>query len=915
MQTATRSRARIVGREVELAAVAATLESDEPGALVLWGEPGIGKTTLWEAGLDAASERRTSVLCIRPGPQVQPSFAGLIDLFDQIDVAAVAGLPAPQRRALEVALLRIEPAGPPLEPQAIALGLLNVLRALVATERLVVAVDDVQWLDPPSAAALTYAARRLEGSEVAFLLARRFAGTSPLERAVEWAGAIRIEIGPLSLGAIRQLLTESLDLSLPRRMLLRLHEVSQGNPMLALELGRTLGARTPDDEDDWLPVTPVLEEMLGVRVLQLSQPVRRLLLAVASSAEARLSHLEAIVGTAVVEQALDAGVLVRYRERLRPSHPLLAEAVRAHAQPSERRAVHLELADVVSEKNARARHLALGTDGPDPGIAATVSAAAARAGARGATDDALELARHALRLTRLRAAARSDRVLALAEHLLVAGKPREASRLVAGELDRLPAGSPRARAHLLLADGRFVDSHVEDFELHLQQALAESRSDPALRAIAVARKAQYTAVACVERIRDAERWACEALPAGERAGWEVECEVLWSLGWARSLRGRPIDDLLERTRTAAGTSVHTLRSLERIEAERLAWRGNCEQARAAYARLLEQADARGEAWSYVVLRQQLCELELRVGDWRAAADVLDDWEQSRDEELLGTPAYSRCRALLAAGRGLPDEADRWADETIAASDARPLRWNLLEALRARGIAALLVHEPERAVESLRVVWEHTQREAVDEPGVFPVAPDLVEALVELGEPDEASAVSERLARRARQQGHPWGLATAARCRSIVRLARGPYDERAAAELSAAALAYERLGLRFDHARSLLSLGRAQRRARKWGAARASLEEATGAFAGIGSVGWAAGTRAELGRVGARRPRPTGQLTPAERRVAELAAEGLSNKEIAARLFVTAHTVEVHLSHGYGKLGVRSRSQLAHALKD
>jgi DNA-binding CsgD family transcriptional regulator len=220
------------------------------------------------------------------------------------------------------------------------------------------------------------------------------------------------------------------------------------------------------------------------------------------------------------------------------------------------------------------------------------------------------------------------------------------------------------------------------------------------------------------------------------------------------------------------------------------------------------------------------------------------------------------------------------------------------------------HEPEPAAESLRAVWQHTEREGITEPGAFPVAPDLVEALVELGELDEALAVTARLRELAEQQRHPWGLATAKRCTALVQLGSNHSYEEAARALDEAAGDYGRLGLRFDRARALLSLGRAQRRQRQWGAARRVLLEAQSGFEKLGSPGWAGQARAEVERVGARRPRPIGELTPSERRVAELAASGRSNKQIAHELHITVHTVEAHLSHGYAKLGVHSRGQLA-----
>jgi DNA-binding NarL/FixJ family response regulator len=148
---------------------------------------------------------------------------------------------------------------------------------------------------------------------------------------------------------------------------------------------------------------------------------------------------------------------------------------------------------------------------------------------------------------------------------------------------------------------------------------------------------------------------------------------------------------------------------------------------------------------------------------------------------------------------------------------------------------------------------------------------------------------------------------------MIQLAASTYDDEAGETLAEAATAYGGLGLRFDRARALLSVGRAQRRLKKWGAARRSLEQAVAAFDEIGSDGWAEQARSELARVGARRRRADSELTPTEQRVAVLAAEGLSNKQIAATLFVTVHTVEVHLSHAYAKLGIRSRAQLARHL--
>jgi DNA-binding CsgD family transcriptional regulator len=166
-----------------------------------------------------------------------------------------------------------------------------------------------------------------------------------------------------------------------------------------------------------------------------------------------------------------------------------------------------------------------------------------------------------------------------------------------------------------------------------------------------------------------------------------------------------------------------------------------------------------------------------------------------------------------------------------------------------------------------------------------------------------------LARRAEEQEHPWGLAGTKRCRALIGFATRDKLDEAEAALAEAAAAYRELGLRFDAARSLLILGRAQRRRRKWAAARAALESAAQGFEELSASGWVEETRAELARVGGRQPTPEGALSNTERQVAALAAEGRSNKQIAAELHVTVHTVEKHLSRAYAKLGIQSRRQL------
>ena len=201
----------MIGREPELGVLEEFIGQGTPGlALLLTGGPGIGKTALWERGLRLASDRGIRVLAARPsGAEAELSFAGLFDLLEGIDIGSVSGLPGPQRRALEAALLRAEPMDAAPERFAIAAGFLSVLRSRAASEPLLIAVDDLQWLDTASGEVLAFAGRRARGQRVQFLLSRRSGSVTGVETAlgpVLWHTA---EVGPhpLSPGATRRLLS------------------------------------------------------------------------------------------------------------------------------------------------------------------------------------------------------------------------------------------------------------------------------------------------------------------------------------------------------------------------------------------------------------------------------------------------------------------------------------------------------------------------------------------------------------------------------------------------------------------------------------------------------------------------------------------------------------------------------------
>ncbi|HET7367434.1 MAG TPA: LuxR family transcriptional regulator [Gaiella sp.] len=893
----------IVGREAELELVRRFVHSDAPvSALVLAGSPGVGKTTLWEAGVAGARERELRVLATRASDaETELAFTGLGDLLEDVALDDLPGIPAPRRQALGVALLREETTEEPPDRRAIGMALLDVLRELAARGRVIIAIDDTQWLDPASSEALVFAARRLGDEQVGFLLTRRTDGPVGVEHALQ--SVDELDLAGLSVGAVRRMLVDRLGVVPDRRVLRRIVDVTGGNPFFALEIGRTLAERGARGDD--LPLPDDLEELLGVRVSGLARDVRKVVQGVALGGILTVEQIEQLAARdgnreGTVDRALACEFLVLEDAHVRPAHPLLAAAVRSRMRPDERRELHRVLADVSGNTGAQARHLALATDGLDEPVATRAALAADEARARGALDDAIELGEHAVRLSPA-GAARADRVLTLADDLYRAYELGRLNQLLARELESLPPGSHRARAHFLLS---IAPQTIEESDRHLERALAESADDPALHAVILAETSVDLSVTRLERLDAAEARAHDALL---RAGPQPDERVLEAAAWVDVMRGRPLD---EPRPTALGDYAATPNRVTRMLGIQAAFRGETARARGIFVELLQRASERGEDWYVDQYHHQLCELELRAGNCIRAAELIDVLTEEQDDDILATRSERlRLEALLAATRGEPDDADRLATEGLMATDSFMLRWNWLENHRARGLVALQRGEPSAARDAFAAVWAYTTREGIDNPGAFPVAPDLVEALVAVGELDEARQVTDRLRGLAQAQRHPWAEASVLRCDALVGLTNGT-DEEAVAALNEAAAAYGELGLRFDEARTALALGRAERRRRKWAVARTALERAAEVFEQAGATGWQATAKDELARVGGRRPRSPSELTPTETRVVELAAGGLSNKEIAGSLFVTVHTVELHLSHAYAKLGVRSRSQLS-----
>jgi predicted ATPase len=400
----------LIGRDTEMAAITTFLEAvpSGPSALLISGEPGIGKTSLLSEGVNAARDRSFRVLLGRPvEAETRLSFAGLDDLVGGVFSEALPELPPPQQQAIRAALLLEGSPAPSPDPRAIGLAFLGILRFLARSGPVLIAVDDVQWLDAPTTTALAFALRRLDGEPIGLLAAQRSRGDrepSELDMAIHRDRLRRLDLGPLTLGALHRLIATRLGRALSRPGLVRIHTASGGNPFYAVEMARALiriGGRV--DAHQPLPVPENLRDLLRARLTALPPAAREVLPAVAAMADPTVSAVESVApsgrGAVGLEAAADAGVVEDAGERERFTHPLLSSAVYSRLLPGRRRELHRRLAAVVRDPEERARHLALGADEPDAAVAAALDEAERQAAGRGAPDIAAELAEMASSMT------------------------------------------------------------------------------------------------------------------------------------------------------------------------------------------------------------------------------------------------------------------------------------------------------------------------------------------------------------------------------------------------------------------------------------------------------------------------------------------------------------------------------------
>ena len=913
----TAAHVEVIGREEELAAVDEFLESLHAGsaAFVLVGEAGVGKTTLWQAGVEAGRELGYRVLETQPAAaEARLAFAGLGDLLDVGLEELLDELPTPQADALRVALLLERPRGSPPDERAVAIAVFSALRVCAADRPLLVAIDDVQWLDSPSAAVLAFAWRRLREEPAGLLVAHRLGQSAP-PGLVEREGARRLEVAPMSLGAIHSLLQARIGLALSRPALRRLHDMANGNAFHALELGRALerSGATPAPGEP-LPVPQELRELVHDRLVGLPRPTRDALTVTAALSQPSLPLLrDAGHGPDALRPALEAHVLEVEDEGLRFTHPLLAAAAYEDVDVLARRELHRSLATVVHDEEERARHLALSVDGPDADVAAALESAATHARARGASAAAAELGEQARRLTPRDALADIHRrTVGAALYCFDAGDPGRALELLEEARAAVPPGSARAEVLAALSRlHRFGGDQPLAAEL-ARQALAEAGTDDRVRAEA-AQGLAATLFYLREDLEEGVRLAGLAAEHAARSRDEIlQVESLCLRGLLECLVGRPeaaatLRDVAELAEPAAyGRVLSTPTFNQGVFA---LWTDGPEVAQVLRGSR-DDVVARGDEGSAPMVLAQLALAEYLAGGWTDAAHIAEEAsELALQTGQRPMQAYSLAtRALVRASLGLERDARADAQQALAFAGERGMAAARIHSLWALGVLELSLGRPTEAAQLLAPERERLLVAGVGEPGTIRFVPDEIEALASLGRTNEARTLLDWLEERGSALDRPSALAAAARCRGLLAAAGGDNDV-ALTEFEEALVEHARVAGPFERARTLLAFGATQRRTKKKAAARTSLSEALGVFEELGAALWAEKARSELASIGGRPPSSDG-LTPAEERVAALVAEGRTNREVAALLYVTDRTVEYHLSRIYRKLGVRSRAELA-----
>lgn len=902
----------------QLAGLADGLQTGRSFAVLVEGPAGIGKSVLLDdvvaAAPPAATVLRTSGYEAEAGipyGALSELLAPLLHLRD--------GLVDAQRTALAGALA-LERAGEPRDRFAVPAAVLGLLGLAAESAPLLVVVDDVHWLDPASREAILFAAQRLGAEGVGMLLAARDSDGGP----VEAPGVRRLRLEPLAGDDARALLGDGLPLA--DDVAEALLGVSAGNPLALRELPRALSAAQRAGEAplsgppaSGSRVQAAFERQLG----ELPAATRAALCLLAAGggvpADALAAALRQIGADATtLEPARAAGMLVERGGRTDFRHPLLTAAA-YHAAPSgERRAVHVALAAAAGDVQHRAWHLSGAAFGPDPEAAAALSAAGEEARARGAHAEAARAFGRAAELSE-EPARRAALELEAARDHAVAGHGElalELARRAGSESGdaAVRAGAEHLRAHVLMRGGDPIEAVGALKGLAARAAESGDRAGSArfLLEAGFAHMFRGEMAELSDLAGQAREQAEGVSPELAMAAGVAEGEALIALGLSKEgdallTRAEPLLDAFD--------PLSDIAELAGMAAMASLWIERFDRVERIVGRMISVAREAGAVGRLPFPLGVRSQLHWRRGRWAAAyADAEEAVRLARETGQTGTLALTLATLTRAeAGIGRLDEARAHGEEGVALSEVAAGAATVLHSLAAFGFAELTAGRAESAAALLARADGIDRDLPLGEPALTLYAPDLVEALVRVGRRDEAERALARLEEGAARTGGSWANAVAGRGRLLL-AGEGEVDA-----IGAEALRWHaRVDMPFERARTELLLGERLRRSRRRADARERLEQALPVLERLGAEPWAQRARTELRATGGaahadadgREAAPVEELTPHELQIALLVAEGRTNREVGAALFLSAKTIEHHLSAIYRKLGLRSRTQLA-----
>ena len=902
----------LVGRGQELARLGRFVGQGHAAgaALLLEGAAGIGKTTLWQAGVEGARKQGYRVLeCTLTMSESQLAFAGLADLVAGVFDEIVPGIAEPQQAALAGALLLTSSVDtPPPDERAVAFGMLGLLRALAAETRVLVAVDDLQWLDRSSAAMLSFAARRLRNDPVKLLLARRLEdGSDPDPLQLERSGLPfeRMTVGPLTLGALHRLLGRRLGHPFTRPQLARILTASSGNPLHALELARTL-----DTQD---PIAPgSLSSLLRARVLKLPEPTRQALALMSLAADSTLAtlsragveHAAERLAPAVADQLISVA-----GDRVRLVHPLVATAAVSVLSEEERRHAHGMLAVAASSEDERARHLGQSTAEPDEAIASTLEETALEAHRRGARAASAELYEEAARLTPSDDPANAGRRLTEAgQAFYEAGDADRAQHLLRTAVDRLPESGQRVEARWRL--GIVLDETGDWLGASdvWRQALAVT-DDPRLIAEihrSMAYYALYTRSAGV-----AGEHSRSALDAATQYGEpRLIAYALGACALTAAIAGdESAGAYVERALDVEQSGAMNEWSPSAVAAEVARLTGHIVDSRERYARVYEWAIETGDVSVEQWAAFGLTATELLAGNYSRATvlvqTVVDIADQTRVMRIPAAMMHASVKAHL----GELEAARAEGEAALTAAREAGERLHELNVLHVLAFVETSAGRMEAAHETYEEARLLAAELGARYSSVLRASLYEAEAAASAGRIERAQVALKAFDDNAMADLPGWMIGIELRARGAVETANDDLaGARATLERAAAAAGVDQAPL--EDARTRLALGIVCRRLRDYSGARTQLLDSHATFLRLGAVVWAQRAAEEVARIPGRRSSNGTALTEAESRIAELVAEGRSNKDVALLLSVSVKTIESALTRIYRKLDISSRTQLA-----